>query len=129
MMQRLITTNSQHFFAPGEARALAFLNRSHRPGPVLAPAMPLGQAVPAFTGRRTYVGHYYWTPDYPARRAATDALFAGRLAPAQAELLVRVSRAAFLLADCSHDRVDLSRPLRSLVVRTWRFGCATVYEV
>jgi hypothetical protein len=129
MTQRLIKTDSQHFFAPGEAQALQFLNRSSRPGPVLAPAIPLGQAVPAFTGRRTYVGHYYWTPDYPVRRAVTNALFAGRLAPTQAALLVRVSRAAFLLADCGHDRVDLRRPLGSLVARTWRFGCATVYEV
>jgi hypothetical protein len=129
VMQRLIDTNPQHFFAPGEARALAFMDRSARPGPVLAPAMPLGQAVPGFTGRQTYVGHYYWTPDYQLRVALVGALFGGRLAPAPAAALVRASRAAFLLADCRHDQVDLRRELGSLVRRAQRFGCATVYEL
>lgn len=129
IMQRLIETNSQHFFAPGEAQALAFLSRSPRPGPVLAPAMPLGQAVPGFTGRHSYVGHYYWTPAYPQRVALANGLFAGRLTQPEAALLVRLSRASFLLADCKHDRIDLGRLLGSLVTRRWQFGCASVYEL
>jgi hypothetical protein len=129
MTQRLLKTNSQHFFASGEARALAFLDRSAVPGTVLAPAMPLGQAVPGFTGRHTYAGHYYWTPAYPLRVALADELFAGRLAPRQAVAFVRATRARFLLSDCRHERVDLLQPLRSIVEGTRRFGCATVYEV
>jgi hypothetical protein len=85
--------------------------------------------VPGFTGRHTYVGHYYWTPDYQSRAALADALFGGQLPSVQAAALVRASRAAFLLADCRHDRVDLARRLNSLVQRRLRFGCATVYEL
>jgi hypothetical protein len=129
IVQQLVQTQGQHFFRPGEARALAFLDRASRPGPVLAPAMPLGQAVPAFAGRRTYVGHYYWTPDYPGRAAAADALFDGRLSRAQASQLVRSSQAAFLASDCRRGRVDLTPLLGQMILRTWRFGCATVYEL
>jgi hypothetical protein len=128
-VEQLISTNSQHFFRGGEARALAFLNRASRPGAVLAPAMPLGQSVPAFAGRQTYVGHYYWTPDYNARAALTEALFDGRLPRAQGRQLVRSSQAAFLASDCRPGRVDLRPLLGGIVTHTWRFGCAMVYEV
>ena len=128
-VQQFVLTRADHFFTTGEARALAFLDRSRRAGAVLAPAMPLGQAVPAFTGRQTYVGHYYWTPDYPGRSALAMQLFDGRLSHAQAAQLVRVSRAVFLLSDCRPGRVNLQPLLGELIARTWRFGCATVYEV
>ena len=84
MIQQLVRTQRQHFFTPGEAKALAFLDGAKRRGPVLAAAMPLGQAVPAFTGRQTYVGHYYWTPDYGQRVTLAESLLDGRLAPKQA---------------------------------------------
>jgi len=129
VVQELVRTRAEHFFSTGEARALSFLDRSRRAGPVLAPAMPLGQAVPAFTGRQTYVGHYYWTPDYTGRSALADQLFDGRLSRAQAVALVRVSKAAFLVSDCRRGRADLQPLLGGLIVRVWRFGCATVYEV
>jgi len=129
VIQQLDRTQSQRFFTPGEARALAFLDHARRPGPVLAAAMPLGQAVPAFTGRETYVGHYYWTPQYPARVALADQLFRGRLSRPQAAALVRSSRAVFLVADCRHGHPNLRALLGSLVLRSWRFGCATVYEI
>lgn len=129
VLQQLISTNGQHFFRAGEARALAFLNRAPRPGPVLAPAMPLGQSVPAFAGRQTYVGHYYWTPAYSSRAALTEALFDGRLSRTRATQLVRLSHAAFLASDCRSQRVDLRPLLGGILTHTWRFGCATVYEV
>ncbi len=122
-------TRDGNFFAPGEARALAFLDHAPQPGPVLAPRAPLGQAVPAFTGRQTYVGHYEWTPDMALRAALTEALFAGRLPRAQAIELVRASRATFLASDCSRGRVDLRPTLGPMIVAVRRFGCATVYEV
>lgn len=129
MVQQLINTRGQHFFTTGEAHALAFLDSAPRPGPVLAPVMPLGQAVPGFTGRQTFVGHYYWTPNYPLRTSETDALFEGRLTRVQSTLLVRLSGAAFLASDCRPGRVDLRPLLGALVIQFWRFGCATVYEV
>lgn len=129
VVQQLVRTRAANFFSAGEARALAFLDRARRAGPVLAPAMPIGQAVPAFTGRQTYVGHYYWTPDYPGRSALAEALFDGRLSRARAVQLVRVSKAAFLVSDCRPGRANLQPLLGALIVRVRRFGCATVYEV
>jgi hypothetical protein len=129
VVQQLVKTRGEHFFAPGEARALAFLDGAKRSGPVLAPAVPLGQAVPAFAGRQTYVGHYYWTPDFAARSSFVDALFDGRLPRSQAVELVRASNAAFLASDCAPARVDLRPLLGAVIMRMWRFGCATVYEV
>jgi hypothetical protein len=128
-VQQLHRTRDQHFFRQGESQALAYLDRSHRAGPVLAPVMPIGQAVPAFAGRQTYVGHYYWTPNYQYRRSLTEALFDGRLPRAQAVALVTASRAAFLASDCRPKRVNLEPLLGKLFVRVRRFGCATVYEV
>jgi hypothetical protein len=119
---------TRDFFQSGEARALAFLNSAPQPGPVLAP-IALGQAVPGFTGRQTYVGHYEWTPDVVARTARTEALFDGRLSPADGASLVRASKARFLLANCAPERVDLRPLLGSMIVGTRRFGCATVYQV
>lgn len=125
----LIDTRQGNFFRPSDARALTFLARASPAGPVLAPVTPLGQAVPAFTGRRTYVGHYEWTPDMAARTKVAEALFAGRLSFTQASDLVRVTGVRFLAADCAHDGVDLGHLLGPLIVAVHRFGCATVYEV
>jgi hypothetical protein len=128
-VHELHKSRPQHFFTPGERRALAFLDHAPRSGAVLAPAMPLGQAVPAFAGRATYVGHYYWTPGFEHRRSVTEALFDGRLPRAQAVALVRDSRAAFLVSDCGRKRVDLQPQLGPLFARVRHFGCATVYEL
>lgn len=128
-VQQLVRTRAEHFFTPGEAAALRFLDHSRIPGPVLASVTPLGEAVPAFTGRRTYDGHYYWTPNYAARTAAAEALFAGRLNRIQTIAVLRDSRATFLAAACNPTNVDLRARLGPLLERAWHFGCATVYEV
>jgi hypothetical protein len=111
----------------GEAQALRYLDSLPRPGGVLAP-LETGQAVPAYAGRRAWVANYYWTPDYGRRRDLAAALFSGRLAPAQARALVREAGAPLLLSSCRRN-ADLSVPLRGMVERTRRFGCATVYEL
>lgn len=128
VVQDLVKTRPQDFFRPGEARALAFLSASPQAGAVLSP-IALGQAVPGFTGRHTYVGHYEWTPDLAARTAYTEALFEGRLTRVQTQDLLRVSRAGFLLADCARDRPDLTPLLGKSLVWARSFGCATVYRV
>jgi hypothetical protein len=126
---QLVKTRDGDFFRPGERRALAFLSNAPQPGAVLAPVAPLGQAVPGFTGRQTYVGHYEWTPDMAYRTALAEALFDGRLSPTQAIGFVRASGVTFLAADCSRSRVDLRPILGPTIVRAWSFGCATVYQV
>jgi hypothetical protein len=115
------------YLRDGESAALDYLDDSPREGPVLA-RVYLGTAVPAFAGRRTYVGHPSWTPDFYARDRETDRMFRGRMGPAEARALTRRSGAAFVVTDCNEQR-DLRPLLGPLVVRERRFGCATVYEL
>ena len=95
---------------------------------MLAELEPLGQAVPAFAGRRTWLGHRYWTPDSGSREAAARSLFAGELSPRDAQALAASSGVTFLLSDCG-SRTDLEPALRPLLANVRRFGCATVYEL
>jgi hypothetical protein len=107
------------YFEDGEDDALEYLDDNPREGPVLA-RLYLGEAVPAFAGRQTYVGHTSWTPDFTTRVDETEALFSGRMRGAEARDLLRRSRASFALSDCNE---------RDAVVGVRRFGCATVYEL
>ncbi|MCA1683170.1 MAG: hypothetical protein LC685_04175 [Actinobacteria bacterium] len=116
-----------HFLPAGEDRALRTLARSRVRGGVLA-RPPLGTAVPAFSGRSTWVGHPLWTPDFAGRRAQADALFGGRLAARPARGLVLGTHARFVLADC-RSRANLGALLGPLVASTRRFGCAVLYEL
>jgi hypothetical protein len=121
------TTRRDHFLADGERHALAYLDHSPRPGAVMAPLW-LGQAVPAFADRNTWLGHYTWTPNYGQRLAQAESLFSGRFSANEARDLVRGVGPAFVASDCRH-RADLTTLLGSLVTEVHRFGCATVYEV
>ncbi|MDX6672290.1 MAG: hypothetical protein QOI91_2653 [Solirubrobacteraceae bacterium] len=116
-----------YYLRPAEARALAHLQDRRVTGGVLAPAS-IGMAVPARTGRSTWVGHFAWTPDYAARHDQAEALFSGRMPAGAAVALVRATGARFLLSDCG-DRPDLTPALRPLRPAVRRFGCATVYEL
>lgn len=121
-------TNSQpHLLAVGESQALDYLATAPGPGGVLAPSY-LAHAVPALTGRPTWVGHRAWTPDYPARGRTAVLLFSGGMTASEALELVRATGARFLLADCL-GRADLTADLAPVLVDVRRFGCATVYEV
>jgi hypothetical protein len=127
VVQQLQRTREEHFLDPGEAKALAYIDESPRSGPVLA-SLRLGNAVPGFTGRKTWVGHYYWTPNYERRRLLAADFFAGRLKRSEALRVLVDSRATFLLAGCP-ERGDVRRELGSMPVRVRHFGCATVYEL
>ena len=112
---------------PGETDALDHIERSRTEGPVVS-RFYLGQAVPAFTGRRTWVGHPSWTRDLGERGHRADMLLRGRATPSEARAVVRESGAAFVLADCDR-RADLRPALGELVREVRHFGCATVYEL
>ena len=127
-VSELLEGRPERFFSRSEQAALDYLERSPLPGAVLAPYEPLGYAVPAFTGRRTWIGHYNWTPDPEWRRLQAEALFDGGLSPPEARALVAQSRTRFLLSDC-RGRADLRSILGEDLVRRVRLGCATVYEV
>jgi hypothetical protein len=119
--------SSSHVFSDDEWHALQYLDRSKEPGGVLAPA-GIGVAVPAFTGRKTWVGAVLWTPDFTQRWKDAEALFDGRLGVAESRALARSSGARFLLSDC-RSRRPLDQTLRPLIAGVTHFGCATVYEL
>ncbi len=127
-VDKLVDTKREHFFTSDEKRALDYVESSPRRGAVLAPYEPLGYAVPAFAGRRTWIGHYNWTPQAAERNGRTEALFDGQLDRRESRRLVIDSRAVFLISDC-RGRADLSTVLGPLIVRSRRLGCATVYEI
>jgi hypothetical protein len=116
-----------YFLTAGERAALAYLDHAPRHGGVFSRAY-LGSAVPAFTGRRTWVGEWTWTPDYGQRAALAQQLMAGQMPPAQARTLVASTGARFALTDCGA-RAPLGRLLGPLVLSTHRFGCAAVYAL
>jgi hypothetical protein len=111
----------------GDEQALAYLEDHPEPGGVVARTY-LGQAIPALTGRRTYVGIASWTPDYDERGVQAGLLVSGRLGPRRAQAFVRETGATFVLVDCGIGG-DLSEVLGDLVVEEARFGCASVYRV
>jgi hypothetical protein len=116
-----------YIFTASEHAALTFLEHAPRRGGVLA-GRYLGMAVPAFTGRSTWVGHKVWTPDYAQRVNQAGALLSGRLGPRRARSLVRSAGAAYLLSDCS-DRADMRKLLGPIVTGVDRFGCVRVYAL
>jgi len=123
------TGGNANFIARDESAALAYLARAPTQGGVLT-QFYLGEAVPARTGRRTYVGDCLWSePRCIPRSLAADALFEGTDRPVAARAFVRDSGARFLLASCNPRDVPLGRTLGSMVVSVRRFGCATVYEL
>lgn len=116
-----------HVLAGGEARALDHVRESPRPGSVLANNY-LASAIPALTGRATFVGHPSWTPGFEARAGAVAGLFAGALPAPRARAYVRETGAALVVTDC-RDPGRLAAQLAPDVARTRRFGCAAVLEL
>jgi hypothetical protein len=115
------------FLEDREHDALRHLERAPEPGGVLTTFFS-GQAVPAYTGRATWVGATSWTPDFKARRDAATRLFSGELGPGAAARLIRRSGARFLYSDC-RGHPDISATVARMTGPPERFGCATVYRV
>jgi hypothetical protein len=116
------------FITRDEHRALQFLASDPRPGGVIS-RLYLGQLVPGWTGRRTFVGDCLWSqPDCSRRLVTVRNLFAGELQPAVLRGLVAAHGARFLLADC-RQTVPLQKRYPGLIVGVHQFGCATVYDV
>jgi hypothetical protein len=115
----------QYYLPSSDEQALNWVVHGAPPGGILAPT-PFAAVVPSQTGRAVWVGHGYWSRDYPARARRVDALFGGHMRAPRARSFVSASGAALLVADCAH-KADLARALRGLVASVHRFGCARVY--
>jgi hypothetical protein len=118
------TSAYSYWLAPSDHDALRYLEHLRPQGGVLA-RYEIGMAVPAFTGRRTWVGEFSWTPHFLPRVNEAEQLFQGRMGPGRAGRFVASVGARYALADCGA-RVDLPRLLGPLVASTARFGCASV---
>jgi hypothetical protein len=110
----------------GETEALAYLSRTPVPGGVL-PSLRISAAVPAYTGRRAWIGHASWSPHYFSRIAAVSALFSGRMSGSAGRSFLRSVGARYLLADCEPGFNPTW--LGPLLVSERRFGCVRVYEL
>jgi hypothetical protein len=122
------TANSklvQYYLPQSDARALDWVGLHAPPGGVLAPT-PFASVVPSQTGRNVWVGHGYWSPDYPVQARTVDRLFGGHMRPAAARRFVESTGAPILVSDCNH-RHDLTKALRPLLRSSQSFGCARVY--
>jgi hypothetical protein len=122
------TPGNANFITRDERDALAYLQHEPDSGGVLT-QFYLGEAVPARTGRRTFVGDCLWSePNCMPRSLQADALFDGSMSPAAARRFVRDSGARFMLFSCAK-HADLIKELRPLITSIRYFGCAAVYEL
>lgn len=118
-------TTDPVFVTPGERGALDYLARDPQPGGVMS-GFYLGTLVPGLTGRHTFVGNVYYSPDFAQRVEITGRLLASQLDRAAAVSFLRGSGARFLLADCGSGS-DLQATLGPILDSVHRFGCVTVY--
>jgi hypothetical protein len=122
------TPNNANFITHGERDALKYLAHNREAGGVLTNYY-LGDAVPGFTGRRTYVGDCLWSePNCPLRGFNAGWLFSQRATPAAARSFVLATGVRFVLADCL-TTADMRTLLGPIVESQHTFGCASVYEV
>jgi hypothetical protein len=117
-----------NFITRSEQRALHYLAKDKQPGGVLT-RFYLGSLVPAYTGRRTFVGDCLWSePDCIPRSQISEIVFDGSLPAASARWFVQRIGARFVLTDCT-TRPDMSAVLAPLTESVRRFGCAAVYTL
>ncbi len=117
-----------YFLTRGEQQALAAIDRRPSSQGVLS-RVYLGQTIPGLTGHPTWVGINSWTPNYDQRVLLADSLFLGKLNASAAQRFVKQTGAKLLLSDCRFGNVNLAPLLGSMVAKTDRFGCATVYTL
>jgi len=117
----------QYYLPQSDAQALDWVAAHAPPGGILAPT-PFAAVVPSQTGRPVWVGHGYWSQDYPVQAHEVDRLFSGRMSKTASRAFVASTRATILVSDCRH-AADLARKLGSAVGAVHQFGCARVYVV
>ena len=121
--------NFQYYIAPGELKALNWLQADPRQGGVLTDGYG-GSLVPPFAGRESYIGQFSLTPDYDRRVRIAGPLLAGQLSPTETQAFVAGSGATFIFQQCDRNGrplPDLSAKLGSQLESVEVFGCSRVY--
>lgn len=117
-----------NFITRSERQALRYLAKNKQPGGVLT-RFYLGSVVPAYTGRRTYVGDCLWSePDCIPRSQISEIVFDGALPRDVARWFVQRIGARFVLTDCT-TRPDMGAVLSPMTESVHHFGCAAVYTL
>jgi hypothetical protein len=120
--------DNQNLITASEQRAFSYIAQDPQPGGVLSSYM-LGDAVPAETGRHTYLGDYRWSgPGYRMHEHMTWDALHGWIRAGTARRFLLGTGARFVLADC-RSHANLKQALAPTPVSVDRFGCVTVYEV
>ncbi|HNU51896.1 MAG TPA: hypothetical protein PKJ98_13475 [Verrucomicrobiota bacterium] len=70
---------------------------AHEPAGRVYTTPHIGTLVPAYSAHRTYVGHWFLTPDYSARQAQFNGLVEGHVAPAEFIALLERERIRYVL--------------------------------
>jgi hypothetical protein len=116
----------QYYLPSSDVQALKWLaSPAAPPGGVLAPT-PFAAVVPGQTGRRVWVGHGYWSRDYPARAKLANALFRGHMPTGQALAFIGGTGVKLLVSDCAHN-ASLTKEVGPIIRSVRSFGCARVY--
>ncbi|MCX6393403.1 MAG: hypothetical protein NTY57_00910 [Solirubrobacterales bacterium] len=118
-----------YYVAPGEQRALRFLELDPEPGGVMTDEYG-GLLIPAYTGREAFIGPFSWTPNYFQRALPVGAIFGNFMSPAAAQAAVESTGARFIFQAChgkAQPPTSLRRELGQAILSTHDFGCARVY--
>jgi hypothetical protein len=115
----------QYYLPASDARALDWVTAHAPAGGILAPT-PFAAVVPSQTGRPVWVGHGYWSRNYPEQARVVDRLFGGRMGAAPSRAFVASTGAGILVSDCRHP-ADLTDRLAPRLAAVHTFGCARVY--
>ncbi len=117
----------QYYLSRSDARALDWVARQDPRAGVMARTI-FGVGLPSQTGRAVWVGHEFWSRDYPVRMRAADSLFSGALKPPVARAFVLLSGVRLVFSDCGAGQ-NLRATLAPVSAAIHRFGCATVFVV
>jgi hypothetical protein len=122
------SSHQANFMPDGDADALHYLADQPGPGGVLTESH-LGAAVPAETGRQTYIGDQYWSqPDFRHKEKLVDDLMLRWITPQRARALVLSTGARYVIDDCWAHK-SLTRLLGPIIQSSHQFDCARVYTI
>ena len=110
-----------------ERAMLDFLEDLPQAGSVVATPR-FGPVVTAHTGRRSWNGHFAWTPDYDQRENLVRQVMDRQLTKSQSRTALAQTGATFFVADCRFPPAAVA-DLRGLVTPVRTFGCAGVYRI
>ena len=127
-MRDAVNAGQQAFFLTDQERAaLKWLDSNGSKGGVVTENY-LGTVIPAWTGRQTWIGAGSWTPEFDRRRKLVDALFAGRLSPADARQMLVRPGSGFVLEDC-RAQPGFFKAIAGFTKVVWSDGCVVVFEL